>query len=348
MEDERKKNEEDDEDSRDPLAPFAPGTPSERGEEHGGLLSPRCTSLHRRTEGYGVYFCRVAAAVTGQKACGFHPASLPCVPMFVSLSLSPSRSIAPFPFLSLQPLFPGISLCPSLSPLVASRPSVRPDPPPFSSLPFRHTAVLLALFSLLATPLFMPPHSPRSVLPATLPASVFVRPAPSPISFSPFLERSFAAAPVPELNYLRFFVDTPCSPLPLRRTNRSRTRASRKIGTAWRTKSTRKKKRKRGEREAGRETLSEYRIHERAENAPRESRCERKGATGQTGGTRGDVPAKSDGIRRGRKEEEQGEKRRMLKRRRASGTKPRTGMKREHDREPGSERDAAREEKRRR
>lgn len=48
----------------------------------------------------------------------------------------------------------------------------------------------------------------------------------------------------------------------------------------------------------------------------------------------GDVPAKSDGIRRGRKEEEEGEKQRMRKRGRESGTL-RTEMKRERGRESG-------------
>lgn len=55
-----------------------------------------------------------------------------------------------------------------------------------------------------------------------------------------------------------------------------------------------------------------------SENAPRESRAgvrEREEERDQ----RRDVPAKSDGIRRGRKEEEEGEKRWMLKRGRASG-----------------------------
>lgn len=232
------------------MAPFAPGTRSKRDEKDGGLLSPRCTSLHRRTEGHGVYFCRVAAAVTGQKACGFLPASPPRAPTFLSLSLflSPShyRFVSLFPLhRRFSPAFPSASRSPAFVALA------RPDPPP-SSLPFRHTAVLLALFSLLATPLFMPPHGPRSV-PASRPASLFVRSPPPP---SRFLLSSAVLppfSPALELDYLRrFFADIPCflpclsSPTckPIAHANE---RARRKIGTAWRTKSTRKRERE-GER----------------------------------------------------------------------------------------------------
>lgn len=71
---------------------------------------------------------------------------------------------------------------------------------------------------------------------------------------------------------------------------------------------------RRSELRKEREKVSEYRIHERAKTrrwraGVREREEERR-----------DVPAKSDGIRRGRKEEEEGEKRWMLKRGRASGT----------------------------
>lgn len=286
------------------MAPFAPGTRSKRDEKDGGLLSPRCTSLHRRTEGHGVYFCRVAAAVTGQKACGFHPASPPRASAFLSLSLflSPShyRFVSLFPLHHrFSPAFPSASRSPAFVALT------RPDPPP-SSLPFRHTAVLLALFSLLATPLFMPPHGPRSV-PASRPASLFVRSPLPPVSFSPFLGRSSAVLScsrtrLPPSLFRRYplLSTLPLSSPTCKPIAHASERARRKIGTAWRTKSTRKR------REREREVISEYRIHARAsENAPRERRCERKGRN-EPGGR--DVPAKSDGICRGRKEEKEGEK----------------------------------------
>lgn len=66
-----------------------------------------------------------------------------------------------------------------------------------------------------------------------------------------------------------------------------------------------------------REKESEYRIHERAKTRRRRAGLrEREEKWDQ----RRDVPAKSDGIRRGRKEEEEEEKRWLLKRERASGT----------------------------
>lgn len=129
-----------DEDGRHPLA-FAPGTNEKRRTE----VSPRRTSLHRRTEGHGVYFCRVAATVAGQKACGFYPGPR------ISLFFSPRLSLFPFS----PAAFPRISL------LV---PRFRPPRSPSSFLPFRHGGLSRSFFSLPATPLFMPPHSPGSSL----------------------------------------------------------------------------------------------------------------------------------------------------------------------------------------
>lgn len=159
------------------------------------MFSLRCTSVHRRTEGHGVYFCRVAAAVAGQKACGFHPG----LPSRLYLSLST--------FLSLQPLFSRISLsvsrADSLSRSLTRRHRHRRRCRlPLSLYPFA-TAVLLALFSLLATPLFMPPHSP-----GLHPCLAFTS---RRLSFSPFLSTVLPLAP--ELNHLRrFFADTACRP----------------------------------------------------------------------------------------------------------------------------------------
>lgn len=191
-EEREKKEEEDDENGRDPLAPFARSGQGTR-EEKDGMFSPRCTSVHRRTEGHGVYFCRVAAAVAGQKACGFHPRP----PSHLYLSLST--------FLSLRPLFSRISLSvshtDSLSRSLARRRRRRCRLP--LSLYSFATAVLLTLFSLLATPLFMPPHSP-----GLRPCLAF---ASRRLSFSSFL--SIILPPAPELNHLRrFFADTACRP----------------------------------------------------------------------------------------------------------------------------------------
>lgn len=286
MRDESKgKKREDDEDRRHPLA-FAPGTNAKRRTES----SPRRTSLHRRTEGHGVYFCRVAAAVAGQKACGFHPG--PRASLFLSIPVCLSL----FPFSPAA--FPRISL---------SVPRFHPSQLTifFSSLSPRRSLSLL--FSLPATPLFMPPHSPGR--PCLAPASLFIRHAQSPpVSFSPFLHSSSTASPAPERNHLRrFFADAPrlsssstCKPIAhaSERTRRSESR------------------RERGS-EIEREKESEYRIHERAKTRRgRAGAREREEERDQ----RRDVPAKSDGIRRGRKEEEEGEKRWMLKRGRASGT----------------------------
>lgn len=74
------------------------------------------------------------------------------------------------------------------------------------------------------------------------------------------------------------------------------------------------------ERERKRDGIRVPYIHERAK--PRRGRAGVRERGDGAGGREepGDVPAKSDGIRRGRKEEEEGEKRRMLKRGRESGT----------------------------
>lgn len=86
-----------------------------------------------RTGGHtnGVYFCRVAAAVAGQKACGFYPAPL-CLSRFHVFSLRPRFASQPplfslraplfllprrfcrAPFSSFSPLLPSLSL--SLAP----------------------------------------------------------------------------------------------------------------------------------------------------------------------------------------------------------------------------------------
>lgn len=219
-------------------------------------------------------------------------------PDLARLSFSLSLCLSLFPFSSAA--FPRISL---------SVPRFHPSQLTifFSSLSPRRSLSLL--FSLPATPLFMPPHSPGR--PCLAPASLFIRHAQSPpVSFSPFLHSSSTASPAPERNHLRrFFADAPrlsssstCKPIAhaSERTRRSESR------------------RERGsEIEREREKESEYRIHERAKTrrgraGAREREVERD--------QRRDVPAKSDGIRRGRKEEEEGEKRWMLKRGRASGT----------------------------
>lgn len=82
--------------TEDPLAPLKPEHIS--GEENASMARrvPRAhtdASRSGRTGNTnGVYFCRVAAAVAGQKACGFYPA-----PLSVSLDST---------FFSLRPRFP--------------------------------------------------------------------------------------------------------------------------------------------------------------------------------------------------------------------------------------------------
>lgn len=164
---------------------FTPGTNEKRRTEG----SPRRTSLHRRTEGHGVYFCRVAAVVAGQKACGFHPE--PRVSRRLSLlPFSPTALPRIFPLRSTAFVRPGLTVF-------------------FSSLSPRRSLSLF--FSLPATPLFMPPHSPGSSLSrARFP--LYPTRAISP-SLSPFLHRSSSASPAPELNHLRrFFADIPHLP----------------------------------------------------------------------------------------------------------------------------------------
>lgn len=159
--------------------------------------SPRCTSVHRRTEGHEVYFCRMAAAVAGQKACGFHP-GLPRVSITrVSLSFSPSA-------------FSRTSLS-----VPHSRSLVRSGLPP-SSPPFLHGGPARSFFSSRYASFYATAQL-RSVL---VSHPQFSLPLPSSngcsllVSFSPFLHRSSSASLVLELNHLpsrrrRFFADTP-------------------------------------------------------------------------------------------------------------------------------------------
>lgn len=149
-----------------------------------------------------------------QKACGFYPGSL------ASSSLSLPFSLSPFISLPFSPAaFPRISL-------FVPRSLVRPGSPPFS-LPFRHSGPLLALFSLLATPLFMPPHSSGpSLSRARFPLCPTREITPSLfLPFSHPLLLHFQTQPSPSL--FRQCSLPPLSQTPLlRRANRSRTRAS--------------------------------------------------------------------------------------------------------------------------
>lgn len=146
-------------------------------------------------------------------------------PDLARLSFSLSLCLSLFPFSSAA--FPRISL---------SVPRFHPSQLTifFSSLSPRRSLSLL--FSLPATPLFMPPHSPGR--PCLAPASLFIRHAQSPpVSFSPFLHSSSTASPAPERNHLRrFFADAPrlsssstCKPIAhaSERTRRSESRRER-------------------------------------------------------------------------------------------------------------------------
>lgn len=212
------------------------------------------------------------------------------------LSFSLSLCLSLFPFSSAA--FPRISL---------SVPRFHPSQLTifFSSLSPRRSLSLL--FSLPATPLFMPPHSPGR--PCLAPASLFIRHAQSPPSlFLPF-------STVPPLPLLLPNVTTSVAFSPMLPGLSSSSTCKPIAHASERTRRS-ESRRERGS-EIEREKESEYRIHERAKTrrgraGAREREVERD--------QRRDVPAKSDGIRRGRKEEEEGEKRWMLKRGRASGT----------------------------
>lgn len=135
-------------------------------------------------------------------------------PDLARLSFSLSLCLPLFPFSSAA--FPRISL---------SVPRFHPSQLTifFSSLSPRRSLSLL--FSLPATPLFMPPHSPGR--PCLAPASLFIRHAQSlPSLFLPFS----TVLPLPLLlpNVTTSVAFSPMLPvsLPLRRANRSRTRAS--------------------------------------------------------------------------------------------------------------------------
>lgn len=84
--------------TEDPLAPLKPEHIS--GEENASMARrvPRAhtdASRSGRTGNTnGVYFCRVAAAVAGQKACGFYPAPL-CLSRFHVFSLRPRFPYSP-------------------------------------------------------------------------------------------------------------------------------------------------------------------------------------------------------------------------------------------------------------
>lgn len=214
MRDESKgKKREDDEDGRHPLA-FAPGTNAKRRTES----SPRRTSLHRRTEGHGVYFCRVAAAVAGQKACGFHPG--PRASLFLSIPVSLSFSFLSSRFSPHFPLRPTLSSVPTHHLLF---------------FPFA-TAVSLAPFFSSRYASFYATAQPRSSL-SRARFSLYPTRAVSPVSFSPFLHSSSTASPAPERNHLRrFFADAPrlsssstCKPIAhaSERTRRSESRRER-------------------------------------------------------------------------------------------------------------------------
>lgn len=184
------------EDGRHPLA-FTPGTNEKRRTEG----SPRRTSLHRRTEGHGVYFCRVAAVVAGQKACGFHPE--PRVSRRLSLSFLSDR---------FTPHFPS-----------SFHAFVRPGSPS-SFLPFRHGGLSRSFF-LFPLRLFLC-HRTAPVRPCLAPVFLFIRHAQSPHLFLPFS----TVLPLPLLlpNSTTSVVFSPIFPifLSLERANRSRTRAS--------------------------------------------------------------------------------------------------------------------------
>jgi len=73
--------------------------------------------------------------------------------------------------------------------------------------------------------------------------------------------------------------------------------ASEKIGIGERGRKRERGKERTRERERERETISEYRIQPSERKRAAGESVREKGATGRWGGIRGDIPAKSDGIR---------------------------------------------------
>lgn len=185
---------------------FTPGTNEKRRTEG----SPRRTSLHRRTEGHGVYFCRVAAAVAGQKACGFHPEPR------VSLPLSPFPPTA-LPHIALfVPRFRSPRLTVFFSFLSSRRSlSLSPSPRSFFLFPLR---------------LFLC-HRTAPVRPCLAPVSLFIRHVQSPRLSLP----SSTVLPLPLLlpNSATSVVFSPISPpspcLFDVQTDRARERANEKM-----------------------------------------------------------------------------------------------------------------------
>lgn len=170
----------------------------------------------------------------------------------------------------------------------------------------------------------MPPHGPRSV-PASRPASLFVRSARSPrlvLSFPRLFFRRFSCSrtQLPPSLFRRYSLS---SPPPLRCANRSRTRASERAGRLQPRGERRERGGtiERGGERRRRKTISEYRIYMSERKRTAGEPVQEKRATGRTAGNQGGCTGEerwdTPQAERGRGRRETG---RMLKRGRASGT----------------------------
>lgn len=301
--------EEDDENGRDPLAPFARSGRGTRGEKDGMFSTLHAGAQTNR--GTRSLFLSGGCGGGGTKSL-----RLPPRPSLAALSISVYLSFSTTAFF---PHFP-LRLSRRQSPAALSFATAAVAAFLSLSLPFRHGGPTSSFFS----------SRYASFYATAQPWSVLV--SRSHLSPSLFLPFSTVLPLTPELNHLRrFFADTvPAAPLSLRRANRSRTRASEREDSN-------REQNEQNERERGKRRWNPSTVYTRAserasENAPRESGAREREAGGKGGRIRGDVPAKSDGIRRGRKEEEEGEKRRMVKRRRASGMPRERGGERDRER----------------
>lgn len=206
---------------------FTPGTNEKRRTEG----SPRRTSLHRRTEGHGVYFCRVAAAVAGQKACGFHPEPRVSLSLSLFCARARARAFARSLSASLFPFSP--TALPRISLFVPRFRSPRLTVF-FSSLsPRRSLSLFFFLFPLR---LFLC-HRIALVRPRLAPVSLFIRHAQSPhlfLSCSTILPLPLLLPNSPEPPP-SFFHRYSASPFLFDvQTDRAREQANEKIRITWR------------------------------------------------------------------------------------------------------------------
>lgn len=151
--------------------------------------------MHRRIEGHGVYFCRVAAAVAGQKACGFYPVSLLSLSLsfssttFFRISLFVPRSRSPRLLLSSLSPQRSFSLFFLLSCYASFYATAQPR-----SIPLCRTHFSLFLSLPDARTL-----SPRPFFSNVLPLPLLLPNTTTSVAFSPMFPSAFSPPPLPHL-----------------------------------------------------------------------------------------------------------------------------------------------------